>query len=70
MRLSSTLSIYIGRQFLLWFAIVFAALVSIIFLFDMVELLRRAASRPEASFGIIVQICLLYTSDLPTIYSV
>ena len=59
MRLSSTLSIYIGRQFLLWFAIVFAALVSIIFLFDMVELLRRAASRPEASFGIIVQMAVL-----------
>lgn len=59
MRLSSTFSLYIGRQFVLWFATVFAALLVVVFLFDVVELLRRAASRPEVTLGIAIKMALL-----------
>lgn len=54
MRLFSTLSLYIGRQFLLWFAAALLSLLALIYLLDTVELLRRAANKPEANFDIVV----------------
>ncbi len=41
MRLSPTLSFYIGRQFLLSFVVLFALFLLLILLIDAVELLRR-----------------------------
>jgi lipopolysaccharide export system permease protein len=58
-RLSTTLSIYIGRHFLLSFAVLFALFVLLVVLFDVIELLRRAASRPEVTFGMVVEMALL-----------
>jgi lipopolysaccharide export system permease protein len=60
MRLSSTLSVYIARHFLVGIALVLAVLVSLLFLVDFVELLRRASGSPTASFGIVLQMALLH----------
>ena len=59
MRLSPTLSVYIGRQFLLGFAIVFLVLVTLILTFDTVELMRRSASRPQITFADVFEMALL-----------
>ncbi len=60
MRLSLTLSFYFGRRFLLSVALVFLAIVATIFIFDMVELLRRGAGPNRGvSFGIMLQMALL-----------
>ncbi|MBI2586584.1 MAG: LPS export ABC transporter permease LptG [Rhodospirillales bacterium] len=59
MRLSTTLSFYIGRHFLLSFLVLFALFVLMVVLFDVVELLRRAAARPEVTFGMVVEMALL-----------
>lgn len=59
MQLSGTLSRYIARQFLLWFATVFLTLVAIVTLFDLLELLRRAAARPNVTLGIVLQMTVL-----------
>lgn len=54
MRLSTTLSTYIGRQFLIWFCAALGGMLAIIYLLDTVELLRRAANKPDASFELVV----------------
>lgn len=59
MRLSSTLSIYLGRQFLIGIGIVLVLLLSLILMFDIVELSRRAANRPSATAGIVLGMALL-----------
>jgi lipopolysaccharide export system permease protein len=64
MRLSPTLSVYLGRQFLLGIATVFAVMLCLILLFDLVELMRRAANRPAATAGIVLTMALL---KLPTL---
>ena len=46
MRLSTTMSVYIGRQFIVTFFAVFMILLALVLLVDMIELLRRAASKP------------------------
>jgi lipopolysaccharide export system permease protein len=59
MRVSSTLSIYIGRQFLMCFVGVLIGLMAIVFLFDVIELLRRAAILPNATLLAVVKMSLL-----------
>lgn len=59
MFLSSTLTAYIGRQFLLWVIAIFLAMTAVILLVDTVELLRRASSKPDATFGIVLGMSLL-----------
>lgn len=59
MLLSRTLSIYIGRQYFVWFLIVFLTMVALIILVDAVELLRRGAAKPDTTFGIITSMTLL-----------
>ena len=59
MRLSSTLSIYIGRHFLTGFGVLFFLFLGLILLFDIVELLRRAAPRPNIGFSTIVNMAFL-----------
>lgn len=58
MRPLSILSRYIGRQFLLSFGGMLLTVMAIIFLLDTIELLRRAAGKPEATFSIVVQMGL------------
>ena len=50
-----TLNRYFGRQYLLWFMLFLSALAGIIFLFEIAELLRRAADRPDTSFMLILR---------------
>ncbi|HUA54771.1 MAG TPA: LPS export ABC transporter permease LptG [Candidatus Sulfotelmatobacter sp.] len=58
MRLSPTLSRYIGRQFLIWFGVFFSGLMFIIFVADVLELLRRSASKPDVTIGIVLKMAL------------
>ncbi len=54
-----TLSVYIARQFTAAVLAMLAALTGLVALFDFIELLRRSASHPEASFGLVTEIELL-----------
>ena len=60
MRLSTTLSIYIGRQFLIGVGTALFALAVLIFMLDLVELSRRAASKPDATIAVALQLALLH----------
>ena len=51
-----TLSLYIARQFSLAVLAMLAALSGVVSLFDFIELLRRSATKPEATFGLVVGI--------------
>ncbi len=59
MRLSPTLSVYIGRQFLVGFGIVFLILVTLILTFDTVELMRRSSARPNIVFADVMEMALM-----------
>ena len=59
MRLSYTLSVYIGRYFLQYFLGVFGALIALIFLIDVVELLRRGAGVPSVTFAVTLEMSLM-----------
>ncbi|NQV83827.1 MAG: LPS export ABC transporter permease LptG [Rhodospirillales bacterium] len=59
MRLSTTLSAYIARNFLLTFLVLFGLFLMLIFLFDTVELLRRAAAKPDITFSLVLEMAFL-----------
>jgi len=54
-----TLSIYISRTFVVWVLAMLASLSGLVSLFDFIELLRRSASKPDATFGLVTEIALL-----------
>jgi lipopolysaccharide export system permease protein len=54
-----TLSLYIVRQFTLSVLAMLGGLSMVVMLFDFIELLRRAATRPDVTFGLVTQIALL-----------
>jgi lipopolysaccharide export system permease protein len=58
-RISLTLSSYLGRQFLLAFLGILAVLLIVIFLADVIELLRRVAAKEEVPFSIVLKMALL-----------
>jgi lipopolysaccharide export system permease protein len=58
-RLSSTLSRYIGRQFLIWVGGVMFVLLGLTFVLEAVELMRRSAAKASATFGIVIEMALL-----------
>jgi lipopolysaccharide export system permease protein len=59
MLLSRTVSFYIGRQFVFWFLVVFLTLLGLVVLVDAIELLRRSASRPDATLPVIAGMSML-----------
>ncbi|HYM73393.1 MAG TPA: LPS export ABC transporter permease LptG [Stellaceae bacterium] len=59
MRITKTLSLYIARQFLAWFCGVYGAMLSISFLLDYIELLRRGASKNGVTLGLLLQMAAL-----------
>lgn len=59
MRLSTTMSLYIGRQFIVSFLAIFTILMVLILLVDMIELLRRAASKPQVNFAMVMEMAVL-----------
>ncbi len=59
MRLSQTLSLYISRQYAVHFLAVLALFIFLTFVFDVVELMRRAASKPDIGTKAIFEMALL-----------
>ena len=57
--MSKILSLYISRNFLACFISVFAVFLGLIFLFDSIELLRRASPNENVGIGLILQMSLL-----------
>jgi lipopolysaccharide export system permease protein len=58
-QLARTLSAYIARQFFTWFCGAFGAMISVTFLADYVELLRRGGTRPQATWGVLLEMAAL-----------
>ena len=59
MPIAATLSLYIARVFVLSVAGMLASLTGLVWLFDFIELLRRAATKQDATFAIVSQIAAL-----------
>ena len=59
MRLSSTLSFYIGRQFLVSFAALLCLFLMLVLLMDVIELMRRAASKGDISMALILEMAFM-----------
>lgn len=64
--ISWTLSRYLGRQFLMTVAITFGVFLCLIYMIDLVELTRRAASQKDVAFSALASMAIL---KLPTIGS-
>ncbi|MBV8578149.1 MAG: LPS export ABC transporter permease LptG, partial [Acetobacteraceae bacterium] len=54
-----TLSFYIARQFTWAVLAMLASLSGLVALFDFIELLRRSATKPDATFGLVTEIASL-----------
>ena len=59
MRLSPVLSLYIAKRFLLDIGLVFAVLLGLIFLGDLVELIRRGWSKDDVTIWLTIELALL-----------
>ncbi|MBV9523300.1 MAG: LPS export ABC transporter permease LptG [Alphaproteobacteria bacterium] len=59
MPLAKTLSAYLARQFLTWCGAVFAIMLTITFLLDYLELIRRSGARPEATLALLLAMAAL-----------
>jgi lipopolysaccharide export system permease protein len=59
MIIAATLSLYVARQFTTAVLAMLAALSGLVSLFDFIELLRRSATKPDATFGLVLQIAAL-----------
>ena len=59
LRLSATISIYIARQFSMWFFSLLGAVLTIVFLVSVVDLLDRLSSRENVTFGLVVEMAAL-----------
>ncbi len=64
MHLSPTFSLYLGRHFLAGIGFATAILLALIFLIDVVELLRRASGREAAGFGLVLGMAALNLPNL------
>src|SRR3546814_16859921 len=54
----STLSRYIGRQFVISFGSLLLILTGVIWLFEFIEMLRRSADHPAVGMGLVLQLTL------------
>ena len=59
MHVAATLSLYIARQFTAAVLAMLAALSGLVSLFDFIELLRRSATKPDATFALVTEIAAL-----------
>lgn len=59
MQLAKTLSAYIARQFFVWFCGVFGTMVSVTFLLDYIELIRRGGAKAQATWGTLLEMAAL-----------
>lgn len=58
MRISRTLSLYIGKHFLVSFIAVLAVVMGLVLLFDLIELIRKAAGRPDVHFSMLLKMAV------------
>jgi lipopolysaccharide export system permease protein len=56
---AKTLSAYIARQYFAWFCGVFGAMISVTFLLDYIELIRRGGTRAQANWGVLLEMAAL-----------
>jgi lipopolysaccharide export system permease protein len=63
-RLSTTLSVYIGRNFLVSFMALFFIFMALILMIDTIELLRRSASHSDIPFFLVLKMALLKLPDM------
>ena len=54
-----TLFRYIAREFLVWCGSVFGVMLTIVFLLDYLELVRRGGSLPQATLGVLLEMAAL-----------
>ena len=54
-QLARTLSVYIARQFFIWFASVFGTMVSVTFLLDYIELIRRGGAKAQSTWSTLLE---------------
>ncbi|WP_198373718.1 LPS export ABC transporter permease LptG [Roseomonas rosulenta] len=59
MTFARTLMVYVARRFAAMTVAMLAALAGLVALFDLIELLRRAATRQDATFALVTQIAAL-----------
>lgn len=59
MKITATLSLYLAKRYFINLFVLVLALLAIIYLFDTVELIRRASSKPNVSLGLILQMGML-----------
>ena len=59
MLIARTLSAYIARLSLGWFGAVFGTMVCVAFLLEYLELIRRGGARPQATWGMLLQMAAL-----------
>ncbi|HET8997553.1 MAG TPA: LPS export ABC transporter permease LptG [Acetobacteraceae bacterium] len=59
MNFAVTLSWYITRQFALWVVAMLFGLTGLVSLFDFLELLRRAANKPDVTLGLVTEVAAL-----------
>ena len=64
MKLSPTLSRYVGRRYVLHLLFITFILLGIIYLFDTVELLRRASKRDDVPFSLVLTMGLYKLPDM------
>jgi lipopolysaccharide export system permease protein len=57
-RLSYTATSYLGRHFLLAFVAILGIFLAVIFLIDLIELLRRASGKQDATFAVVLGMAL------------
>ncbi|MDX1923404.1 MAG: LptF/LptG family permease [Alphaproteobacteria bacterium] len=58
------LPIYIGKQYLKWFLIILIGLLSVVFVFDAIELIRRTSTKPDVTYGIVLMMAFLNLPDI------
>ncbi|MGH6953834.1 MAG: LPS export ABC transporter permease LptG [Alphaproteobacteria bacterium] len=59
MTVPRTLSGYLARHFLVWVGGAYAAMLALVLLIEVVELLRRASAKEEATFAVVLDMALL-----------
>jgi len=62
--ISWTISRYIGLQFLVGVGMVFGVVLSLVFVFDVTELMRQTSSNEQAGFGLLASMSLLKLPSL------
>lgn len=59
MRIPLTLALYMARQFIEQFLVIIAGLLSIVYIGEMLELMRRSAAHTDVSFGLVLGMAAL-----------